>query len=101
MLTMTNNNLKGNLTTIVKLISMPLAGAFIGLCIKWGLNLSVDQATLAEWISIIILFGWGIMDAKYPNTMKIFKNVIIDVDSAAEYDDIQTNDAVGEEIEQE
>ena len=101
MLTMTDNNLKGNLTTVIKLISMPIAGYAIGLFISYGINIPVDQATLAEIIAAILFLGVGFMDAKFPNTFNwLDNNKIVDVDPAAEYESIETNDAAGEEIDQ-
>lgn len=94
-------NYKGNITTIIKLISMPLAGAFIGLLIKYGIHLDVDQGTIAEIIAAIIMLGFGFMDAKWPHSFDWLKGETIeDVDPALAYDTIETNDAAGDQIDE-
>ena len=90
-------NYTGNISTIIKLISMPLAGAAIGILAAHGLNLGVDQSALSEIIFAIIMLGVGIIDSKYPNTFKFLGNHIEDIDPASEYDTIETNDETGEE----
>ena len=91
------NNLIGNITTIGKLIAMIIAGWFIGICVAQGIQLPVDQKTLSEIIFAILLLIWGIIDAKYPNTLKFLKNnttpiadeeiIIEDIDPAGAYDE--------------
>lgn len=93
-------NYTGNITTMIKWISMPLAGATIGILTAHGLNLPVDQSALSEAIFTIIMLGVGILDSKYPNTFKFLNNHIEEIDPALEYDTIETNDAAGDEIEQ-
>lgn len=68
-----NENTIGDITTIGKIIAMPLAGWAIGFLLSKGINLPMDQQTLSEFIFIMILFVWGLLDAKYPNALKIFK----------------------------
>ena len=63
------NNYIGNLSSIVKTISMLIAGAIIGLLANYGLKLGVDTATLSEVIGAIIFLGLAYIDMKYPNTM--------------------------------
>ena len=70
------DNLKGNLSTIIKFVSMYIAGWFIGLCISYGLNFPVDTQTLSCVIAGLIWLGIGYIDAKYPNTMKWLGNQI-------------------------
>ena len=67
-------NTIGNLSTIIKIISMWIAGWFIGLLISQGLNLPISEAQLSEVISAIIFLALGYVDAKYPNTFKFFGN---------------------------
>ena len=87
-------NYKGNLTTMIKLVSMPIAGYAIALFVAYGINIPVDQATLAEIIAAILFLGVGFMDAKFPNTFQWLDN---DIDPAAE--NPSNIDAVGEEID--
>ena len=68
------DNTIGNLTTIVKIISMWLAGWFLGILISQGLSLPVSQEQLTTIISSIIFLIIGYIDAKYPNTMKWLGN---------------------------
>lgn len=86
-----NNENIGNITTIGKIIAMPLAGWAIGFLISHGINLPIDQQQLSEAIFIIILFIWGLLDAKYPNALKWFGNKIshipLDQILEGEYDD--------------
>ena len=63
------NNYIGNISSIVKTISMLIAGAIIGLLANYGLKLGVDTATLSEVIGAIIFLGLAYIDMKYPNTM--------------------------------
>ena len=65
-----DNNYKGNITTIIKWISMLIAGWTIGLLASQNLNLPVDAATLSQVITALIFLGIGYLDAKYPNTFK-------------------------------
>lgn len=71
-----NDNTIGDITTIGKIIAMPIAGWAIGFLLSKGINLPIDQQTLSECIFIIILFIWGLIDAKYPHALKIFKKAI-------------------------
>ena len=65
---MTETNYIGNLSTIVKFISMTLAGYLIGVAASKGLNLPIDTAALSQFISTIIFFIIAYVDAKYPNS---------------------------------
>ena len=65
---MTEKNYIGNLSTIVKFISMTLAGYLIGVAASKGLNLPIDTAALSQFISTIIFFIIAYVDAKYPNS---------------------------------
>ena len=70
------DNLKGNTTTIIKWISMYIAGWFIGFCVSKGLQFPVDTETLACVIAGLIWLGIGYIDSKYPNTFKFLDNHI-------------------------
>ena len=71
---MTDNNYIGNITTIGKIIAMIIGGWAIGFCVSYGINLPVDQQTLSELIFAIFLLIWGILDAKFPNSLRWFGN---------------------------
>jgi len=64
----------GNISTIVKWISMMVAGWFIGLLASYGLNFGVDAETLSAVIGAFIFLIIGYIDAKYPNTFKFLDN---------------------------
>ena len=63
------NNYIGNLSSLVKTISMLIAGAVIGVLVNFGLNLSIDTATLSGVIGSIIWLGISYIDMRYPNTI--------------------------------
>ena len=97
---MTNNI--GNITTIIKTISMMFAGYFLGYCVSIGLNLPISQEQLSEIFFTIILFIAAYLDAKYPNTFKILGNNIPDdlpsgetvLNDEYEYDEIGDEDGI-------
>lgn len=64
----------GNITTIIKSISMIIAGWAIGTAAAHNLDLGIDAATLSQVITAIIFFILAYFDAKYPNTFKILGN---------------------------
>ena len=68
------NNEIGNLSTIVKFISMTIAGYLIGALASKGLNLPIDADILSQMIGALIFFGLAYIDAKYPNTFKFLGN---------------------------
>ena len=70
---MTDNRI-GNFSTIIKWISMWIAGWSIGLLISQGLNLPITEEQLSQIIMGIIFLGIGYIDAKYPNTFKFLGN---------------------------
>lgn len=65
---MTDTNYIGNISTIVKFISMTIAGYLIGVAASQGLNLPIDAAALSQLIGTILFFIIAYVDAKYPNT---------------------------------
>ena len=74
------DNAIGNISTIVKIISMWIAGWFIGLLISQGLQLPISQEQLTTIISSIIFLAIGYIDAKYPNTFKFLGNATVPID---------------------
>lgn len=69
-----NEELIGNLSTILKFVCMTIAGYLIGVATAHGLDLPIDQTALAEIISTLILFCFAYIDAKYPNTFSFLGN---------------------------
>ena len=74
------DNAIGNISTIVKIISMWIAGWTIGLLISHGLQLPISQEQVATIISSIIFLAIGYIDAKYPNTFKFLGNAQLPID---------------------
>lgn len=68
------DNLIGNISTIIKFISMTLAGYLIGVAASQGLDLPIDAAALSQLISTILFFIIAYVDAKYPNTFDFLGN---------------------------
>lgn len=61
-----NEELVGNLSTIIKILVLTFVpAAFLE---------QVDANTLSVAITVIIMFVFSIIDAKYANTFKILKN---------------------------
>ena len=69
-----HTNFIGNSSTIIKIISMMIAGWFIGILAANGLNLGVDESTLTKIIGTIIFLIIAYIDARFPNTLNFFKN---------------------------
>lgn len=68
------NNIKGNLTTIIKYICMAIAGWAIGIMVANGLQLPITESQLSEILFTIIIFIIGYLDSKYPNTFSFLGN---------------------------
>jgi len=64
----------GNISTIVKFVSMTLAGYLIGALAAQGLNLPFDAEVLSQLISTLLFFCLAYIDAKYPNTFAWLDN---------------------------
>ena len=64
----------GNLSTIIKFVSMTLAGYLVGLLAAHNLDLGVDTATLSQLIGTLLFFILAYIDAKYPNTFSFLGN---------------------------
>lgn len=62
-------NFIGNISTIVKYVSMLIAGWFIGLLVSHGLNLPITTEGLSECISTIIFLILAHIDATNPNSI--------------------------------
>lgn len=69
-----NEELIGNLTTIIKTISVMFAGYALAYFVSIGLNLPITQEQLSEIIMTVIFFLIAYIDAKYPNTFKFLGN---------------------------
>ena len=69
-----NDELIGNLTTIIKTISVMFAGYALAYFVSIGLNLPITQEQLSEVIMTVIFFLIAYIDAKYPNTFKFLGN---------------------------
>ena len=84
----------GNISTIIKWISMYLAGWLIGTLAAQGLNLPVDTTVLSQVIFGFIMLFIGYIDAKYPNTFKWLGNAkeIIDPTEPVLNDEYECDD---------
>lgn len=69
-----DNNLVGNMSTVVKYISMLIAGYLISLLASQGLNLNISETMLSEVITSIIFLILAHIDATHPNTFKTLGN---------------------------
>lgn len=65
----TNNNLIGNISTIVKYVLITVSGYIISASAAQGLNLPLSESQLAELLGIILFFIIAHIDAKYPNNL--------------------------------
>ena len=71
---MDKDALIGNITTLIKVISMILAGYTIGILTSQGLQLPITETQLTEAISTILFIVLAYLDAKYSNTFKCLGN---------------------------
>lgn len=62
-------NYIGNGSTFIKYIAFLIAGRVIAIGIAHGINLPIDQYTLAELIGYILGFIGATIDAKYHNNI--------------------------------
>ena len=76
----------GNISTIIKFVSMTIAGYLIGALATKGLNLPISEEALAEIVSTLIFFGLAYIDAKYPNTFAWLDNAPIEEPVESEED---------------
>ena len=93
---MSDNNFIGNTSTIIKWLSMMLAGAVIGTLAAHGLNLNVDQTTLSEVIAAFLFLVLGYIDARFPNTFGFLNNNKPQVGSTETENDIPEIDPASE-----
>ena len=68
------DNTIGNISTIIKIVSMTIAGWIITTIAASGYHLGVDAETLAAVIGAIIGLTLAYIDAKYPNTFGFLGN---------------------------
>ena len=69
-----NDELIGNVTTVIKTLCMMFAGYCLGYFISIGLNLPISQEQLSEILFTIICFIAAYIDAKFPNAFKFLGN---------------------------
>lgn len=76
----------GNISTIIKFISMTIAGYLIGVAATKGLNLPFDAEVLSQLISTLLFFCLAYIDAKYPNTFAWLDNAPVEIVMETEED---------------
>lgn len=64
---MTRQDIIGNLTTIIKILIMTVAPAI-------AVYLGTSQETVIAFLTAVLTFILAVIDARYPNTMKVFDN---------------------------
>lgn len=72
------NNKIGNLSTIVKFVSLTFAGYLFATLTAQGLDLPFDAEVLSQLISTLLFFALAYIDAKYPNSFGWLDNVPIE-----------------------
>ena len=75
---MSERNIVGNGSTLIKYICFLIAGRLIAVAIAHGISIPVDQYTLAELIGYVIGFIGATIDARYPNSInwKRIQNIL-------------------------
>ena len=91
---MSERNIIGNGSTIVKYILIIIATRVLALAAAHGLNLPVTATELAESFGVIIGFVIATIDAKYPNN--IFNDILEVIISGRNDEDI-VDDLPGDE----
>ena len=91
---MSERNIIGNGSTIVKYILIIIATRVLALAAAHGLNLPVTATELAEIFGVIIGFVIATIDAKYPNN--IFNDILEVIISGRNDEDI-VDDLPGDE----
>jgi Mg2+/Co2+ transporter CorB len=56
----------GNLTTIIKILIMTIAPAI-------AVYIGTDSQTVIAFLTAVLTFVLAVIDAKYPNTLKVFE----------------------------
>ena len=95
-----NEKYVGNITTIVKTVSMIFAGWIIGALAAYGLDLHLTQIELTSIISAILFSIIAYLDAKYPNTF-IDKNGVAETTVMVNLDPNELSEAINEAKENE
>ena len=96
---MNKEDLIGNITTIIKAISMIIAGYTVGIAVSLGLQLPFTEAQIADAISIIIFIIIAFLDAKYQNTI-ICNNNTTPCETKIEVTNDELSDAIKEASEE-
>ena len=91
------DNKIGNISTIIKFLSMTISGWIISTLLANGYNLGIDATTLASVIGAFIGLIIAYIDAKYPNTFTFLDNapntvidaeeIVLNDEYECEYDD--------------
>ena len=87
-----NNNIIGNGSTIIKTLSLTIAGYILAGLAAQGYDLGIDVNILASLIGAIIGLIISYVDAKYPNTFKFLDNTPITPDNIVEEQDLLLNE---------
>ena len=64
---MSKQEIIGNLTTIIKILIMTVAPAI-------AVYIGTDEQSVVAFLTAILTFALAVIDARYPNTMKVFDN---------------------------
>lgn len=60
-----NPDIIGNITTIIKILIMTVAPAI-------AVYIGTDEQTIITFLTAVLTFILAVLDAKYPNTLKVF-----------------------------
>ena len=71
--TLNRDEIIGNLTTILKIIILTIGPSI-------AVYIGTDEQTVITFLTACLTFALAILDAKYPNNMKLFDNKVIDYD---------------------
>lgn len=66
------DNLTGNISTLIKMVSMTLAGYLVAYLATKGCQ--IDEKIVTELISTLLFFALSLIDSKYPNTFAFLGN---------------------------
>lgn len=64
---MSREEIIGNITTIIKILIMTIAPAI-------AVYIGTDSQTVITFLTACLTFILAVVDAKYPNTMRVFDN---------------------------
>ena len=65
-----NPDIIGKITTIIKILIMTIAPTI-------AVYIGTDEQTVATFLTAILTFILAVIDARYPNTLKVFDNQTI------------------------